>query len=306
MSMIIRLGTRASQLALKQSGLVAESLRNRGHAVEIVPLVSAGDLSTEPLAGLANQGIFVTSVREALLHHEIDVAVHSFKDVPTQPVSGITLGAVPAREDARDTFVSASESLEALPSGATVGTCSVRRAAWVGRKRPDIKVTPIRGNIDGRIDQMNSGNFDGIILAAAGLIRLGRADEIRQFIEIPDLVPAPAQGALAVECRSNDRDLLQVLSEIDHAPSRLAALLERSVLHEVDSSDNTAFGVHVSISTDSLHMIADISDHNGGKRLVVKESRHISGGIDVDNVISALRESVILEIQSHQRTLVSA
>ncbi|MDQ5975965.1 MAG: hydroxymethylbilane synthase, partial [Actinomycetota bacterium] len=196
----LRLGTRASALALAQSGHVADALRRLGVAVEVVPLSTPGDGESAPLAGRAHEGIFVSSVRDALIDGAIDLAVHSYKDVPTDPADGLVVAAVPEREDPRDTVVSRGPGLAALPAGAIVGTCSVRRAAWVHRVRPDLQVAPIRGNIDQRVALVRDGRYDATLLAAAGLNRLGCGAPAVEVIALTDLVPAPAQGALALEC----------------------------------------------------------------------------------------------------------
>ena len=303
MSGVIRLGTRSSTLALTQSGHVADSLRALGHEVELVPMLSPGDLTTTPLTGLAQEGIFVSAVREALLNNEIDIAVHSFKDVPTDVAEGIALGAVPQRVDPRDTFISKYASLAQLPAGARVGTCSARRAAWVARNRTDVQVVPIRGNIDNRIAAMHSGEFDAIILAAAGVIRLGRQGEIAEYIKATELVPAPAQGALAIECRADDETTLRALLPLNHEPSGQAALLERSIFHRIDATDGTAFGVLVTVADGDVRVFADISQADGSDRYVCEHVAAFADATELDIVTKNLEDVVVSELLQHRHEL---
>ena len=239
MTRVLRIGTRSSALALAQSTLTVELLARHGVAARLVPLSSPGDADSRPLPGRGTEGIFVSSVRDALLDGHVDVALHSFKDVPTAPMPGITVAAVPRRADPRDTVVSSVGPLAALPPGAHVGTCSVRRAAWVQRLRPDLVVVPIRGAIDARIDGVRAGEFDAIILAAAGIDRLGRSADIAEVIPSTSLVPAPAQGALALECRTGDASARLLLQRIDHAPTHLSAVAERAVLDAIDPTSSS-------------------------------------------------------------------
>ena len=304
MSGVIRLGTRSSALALTQSGHVADSLRALGHVVELVPMLSPGDLTTTPLTGLAQEGIFVSSVREALLKSEIDFAVHSFKDVPTDFADGITLGAVPERVDPRDTFISTYTSLGQLPAGARVGTCSVRRAAWVLRNRPDVQVVPIRGNIDNRIAAMQAGDFEAIILAAAGVIRIGRQSDIAEYIEATELVPAPAQGALAIECRTDDDHTQSVLGALDHEPSRQAALLERAIFHRIDATDSTAFGVLAQVTANEVRVLADLSQSDGTQRFMYEQTAAFSNAAEQIEVLKQLENLVVQGLEHHRSALV--
>jgi len=301
---VIRLGTRSSALALTQSGHVADSLRALGHVVELVPMLSPGDLTTTPLTGLAQEGIFVSSVREALLKSEIDFAVHSFKDVPTDFADDITLGAVPERVDPRDTFISNYTSLGQLPAGARVGTCSVRRAAWVLRNRPDVQVVPIRGNIDNRIAAMQAGDFEAIILAAAGVIRIGRQSDIAEYIEATELVPAPAQGALAIECRTDDDHTQSVLGALDHEPSRQAALLERAIFHRIDATDSTAFGVLAQVTANEVRVLADLSQSDGTQRFMYEQTAAFSNAAEQIEVLKQLENLVVQGLEHHRSALV--
>jgi len=274
---VLRLGTRSSALALAQSGHIVRALRARGATVELVPLTTPGDGETRPLNGRANEGIFVSSVRDALRHGAVDLAVHSFKDVPTGEVDGLVVGAVPTREDPRDAVI-ARVTLADLPAGAKVGTCSVRRAAWVHRIRPDVQVVSIRGNIDERIARVTAGEFDAIILAEAGLNRLGCATPGRFPVGVTDLVPAPAQGALAIECRASDEATRLLLHVLDDHTTRLAAVAERAVLAAIDPTDSTAVGAVATVAAGRLHLLTDISRPDGSGRVVLRAAGVVGRG----------------------------
>ena len=257
----LRLGTRGSQLARVQSGWIAENLRAlTGREVELILIRAEGDDTTMPFSAATRPGIFVSTLRDALLAGEVDFIVHSFKDLPSGLVEGITLAAVPEREDWRDVLVSASgASLAELPAGAVVGTSSPRRAARIRALRPDLVVEPIRGNVDTRLSKVAGGEFDATVLAAAGLNRLGRADAITQFFTSEEMLPAPAQGALAVECRTEDRELLMLLCELNSQEARFLAIAERAVLRGVNASCTTAIGAHATWEAGVLEVVAELS-----------------------------------------------
>ena len=288
MTRSIRIGTRMSALALTQSGHVAASLRDRGVSVELVPMLTPGDGTSTPLAGLSQQGIFVSTVRDALHHGTIDAAVHSFKDLPTAIEPGLIIAAVPPRVDARDTVITTDgRRLADLPEGSRLGTCSARRSAWARRTRPDLAVVPIRGNIDDRIARTHAGEFDAIVLAAAGVIRLGRTDVISEYLEVADLPPAPAQGALAIECRADDAGVRRLLAAIDHRPSHLAALAERLVLAALDPAEASALGAFAQEKGGRLMLLADCSAPDGRERITSRRSLPIY--IDSDLAAQAHR-----------------
>lgn len=257
-----KLGTRASALAITQSETVAQALvKLTGLYVELVKVTTPGDDTSLPFSSIPQPGVFVSSLREALMAGQVDLIVHSYKDLPSAPVAGLTVAAVPLREDARDVLVSRSgRSLQDLPSGAVVGTSSPRRAARVLHLRPDLVVKPIRGNVDSRITKVMQGEYDATVLAAAGLNRLGRLSEATQIFDIDDFIPAPAQGALAVECRSDDTELLSALEQLNDAPSRLLATTERAVLIAVGASCTTAIGALATWVNGNLTVAAELSD----------------------------------------------
>lgn len=232
--MTLRLGTRRSLLARTQSEHVAELLRAVGHAVDLVEIVTEGDVSTAPLSSLGGVGVFASALREALLDGRIDLAVHSLKDLPTAPVDGLTLAAVPPRHDPRDVLIGRDGlTLAELGDGARIGTGSPRRAAQLRALGLGLQIVDLRGNVESRMARVSDGELDGIVLARAGLSRIGRADEATEVFDPLQLLPAPGQGALAVECRSDDERLLGICAGLDDEPSRACVLAERAVLAQL-------------------------------------------------------------------------
>ena len=234
--MSLRLGTRGSALALAQSQNVADALRAAtGRDVELVEIVTAGDRSSAPVQRLGI-GVFVSALRDALTAKEIDFAVHSYKDLPTAPADGLRIAAVPPREDPRDALVSRDGvRLNQLPPGSVIGTGAVRRMAQINALGLQLSVTPIRGNVDTRLRKVTGGELDAVVLAYAGIARLGRAAEITEILDPMLMLPAPAQGALAVECRADDTDLIELLGALDHAPTRAAVTAERALLAALEA-----------------------------------------------------------------------
>lgn len=232
----MRLGTRRSLLALTQSGHVAAALRDLGVEVELVEIVTEGDVSTAPLDSLGGTGVFASALRQALLAGEIDLAVHSLKDLPTTPEPGLTLAAIPVREDPRDALVARDGlTLGELPAGARVGTGSPRRVAQLAALGMGIETVGIRGNVDTRIRAVTTGELDGVVLARAGLARLGRLAEITETLDPIQMLPAPGQGALAVECRLDDIELRGLLAPLDDADTRACVVAERSMLATLEA-----------------------------------------------------------------------
>ena len=233
----LRLGTRASALATSQSTWVADRLRAAGHEVELVLVQTEGDTNRASLSEIGGTGVFASALRDALLEGRIDLAVHSLKDLPTAPAPGLVVAAVPEREDVRDALVARDGlTLGELPAGATVGTGSARRAAQLRLARPELVVTDIRGNVGTRIDLVRHGELDAVVLAAAGLSRLGRLDEATELLDLATMLPAPGQGALAVECREDAHALRDLLHDtLEHAPTRTAVDAERAVLARLEA-----------------------------------------------------------------------
>jgi len=242
----LRLGTRRSTLAMTQSGHVAEMIRALGREVELVEIVSDGDRSQasgQALTGASSTGVFVSALRDALLAGEIDLAVHSLKDLPTYPHEGVTLVAIPHREDPRDVVVARDGlTLAELPAGSRVGTGAPRRVAQLHALGLGLEIGGLRGNVDTRIGRVRSGELDAVVLARAGIARIGRLDEVTEVLDPLQVLPAPGQGALAVECRTDDTELRALLGMLDHAPTRAAVTAERRVLNTLEGGCSAPIG----------------------------------------------------------------
>jgi hydroxymethylbilane synthase len=254
----IRVGTRASLLARTQSGLVADALQAAlGREVALVEVRTEGDRSTAPLASLGGAGVFVGALREALLRGEVDVAVHSLKDLPTADENGIVLAAVPSREDPRDVVVARDGlTLAELPEGARVGTGSLRRAAQLRALGMGLEIVGVRGNVDTRIGKVTSGEIDAVLLARAGLARIGRLDEVTEVLDPLQMLPAPGQGALAVECRSDDALAEGVRDAVDDPRTRAAVTAERVLLADLEAGCSAPVGA-----------LAEVADGDDGEEL---------------------------------------
>lgn len=243
MSTALRLGTRRSRLATTQSEWVADLLRARGHAVVIVPIVTEGDVNSAPLTQIGGTGVFASAIRQALHEERIDLAVHSLKDLPVAPEPGLVIAGIPPREDPRDALCARDElTLEALPPGARVGTGSPRRVAQLRTRRPDLDIVPLRGNVETRLAAVAEGRLDAILLAYAGLTRLGLRSHVTQVLDTDVMLPAPGQGALAVECRVDREDVVAVLGEIDDAATRHATTAERALLAALEAGCTAPIG----------------------------------------------------------------
>lgn len=240
----LRLGTRRSLLALTQSQWVGRQVSKLGgHPVELVGILTLGDTSGKAIASLSSTGVFVEPLREALLHGEVDLIVHSLKDLPAAPAAGLRLAAVPVREDPRDALVDrCNRRLLDLPPGTRIGTGSARRAVELRRLGLPVTVVPMRGNVDTRLRKLAAGEVDALVLAAAGLARIGRAEVITERIDPALMLPAPAQGALAVECRSDDDELIDLLAQVDDAATRTAVEAERAFLAGLDAGCTAPVG----------------------------------------------------------------
>ena len=240
---MIRLGTRRSALATAQSTLMADALRNLGHEVELVHIVTTGDVDRAPLAQIGGTGIFVSALRDALLADEIDIAVHSLKDLPTGPVDGLAIGAIPVREDPRDVLVARDGlTLGELQVGAVIGTGSPRRVAQLEALGLGLECTGIRGNVDTRIAMVASGKLDAVVLARAGLSRLGRLAEVTETLDPIQVLPAPGQGALGIECRADDTEVLAALAPLEDPATRAAVTAERQLLATLEAGCTAPVG----------------------------------------------------------------
>jgi hydroxymethylbilane synthase len=233
----LRLGTRASRLAHTQSQAVADAITAAsGTPVELVHISTEGDRSADAIAQLGGTGVFVAAIRQALLEGTVDVAVHSYKDLPTAPEPGLVVAAVPAREDPRDALVARDGlTLGELPAGARVGTGAPRRVAQLRALGLGLEVVPIRGNVDTRMARVAPGDLDAVVLARAGLTRLGRLDAVTETLDPLQVLPAPAQGALAVECRGDDVPTRDLLAGLDDAAARACVLAERTTLAALEA-----------------------------------------------------------------------
>ncbi len=287
----IRLGTRASLLATTQSGLVARRLEElTGRPVELVHIRTDGDVLTGSLATLGGTGVFVAALREALLDGRCDVAVHSLKDLPTAPVDGLTF-VTPEREDPRDALCARDGlTLDTLPHGARVGTGSPRRAAQVRAARPDLDVVDIRGNVDTRLKRAlgPDADLDAVVLACSGLARLGRTDAVTQALDPALVLPAPGQGALAVEARTadvtGDGPLAAAFAALDHRPTRLSVVAERAVLARLEAGCAAPVGALAGLADGRLTLRSVVAAVDGSGRLERSADTAID---DADDAASA-------------------
>jgi hydroxymethylbilane synthase len=266
----LRLGTRRSALAKAQSRIVGQALTAAtGRPVELVEVTTDGDTSTAPLTELGGSGVFVTALRAALLAGDVDIAVHSLKDLPVEPAEGIVLAAVPERADARDALVAGhGRTLATLPPGAHVGTGSPRRAVQLAAVRADLAVVDVRGNVDTRIGFVSAGRLDAVVLAYAGLVRLGRTADATEVLEYDVMLPAPGQGALAVECRAGDGTAAEALAGLDHAATRTAVTAERALLAGLEAGCSAPVGAFADVRGSELYLNAVVGDVNGGVQRV--------------------------------------
>jgi hydroxymethylbilane synthase len=239
---LIRIGTRGSLLATTQAGTIRDALIKRGHNAELVIISTAGDTSDAPIAEIG-VGVFTAALREAIADGRVDVAVHSYKDLPTAPDPRLVIAAIPPREDSRDALVARDGLvLGELPAGSVIGTSSVRRAAQLRALGLGLEIRPLRGNLDTRLSRVSSGDLDAVVVARAGLIRIGRLDVVTESLEPVQMLPAPAQGALAVECRAGDTGLVNLLAELDDADTRAAVTAERVLLAELEAGCSAPVG----------------------------------------------------------------
>ncbi len=280
---IIRIGTRASKLALAQ----AEEIKQRLLAayegeiapqrIVLVPMTTTGDVRMEPtLADIGGKGLFTKEIEEALLRREIDLAVHSLKDMPTFLPDGLMIAATPERQDPRDAFVSQKHaSFEMLPGGAVVGTSSPRRVALLKYRRPDLNVVPLRGNVNTRLEKLGRGEMDATLLAVAGLTRLGLQDAITQPLDIGLFPPAAGQGALCIECRADDETMQDFVDPVNDLQTDIAVTAERALLARLDGSCRTPIAAHAFIRDSLLTLVGMLLSLDGTQA----HSVHYEGSI---------------------------
>jgi hydroxymethylbilane synthase len=262
----IRLGTRGSALALWQANWTKRELENRwpGLRVDLVPIKTTGDKILDvPLANIGGKGLFTKEIDEALLDGRIDLAVHSMKDVPFQLPDGIEFGAVPEREDARDAFISNGAKIQELKSDATIGTSSLRRQVQLRHRFPSLNLVTLRGNVDTRLRKLDAGEFHGIILAIAGLKRLGHGGRVTQILDDDIMLSAAGQGALGIVCRTSDDPSRQLLQLLDHLPTRIAVTAERGLLRALGGSCQVPIAGKATLAGDTLTIKGLVADLAG-------------------------------------------
>jgi hydroxymethylbilane synthase len=267
----LRIGTRGSPLALWQANYVADRLRllSASRPVELVEIQTAGDVVRDrPLSQIGGDGLFTKEIQRALLAGAVDVAVHSLKDLPTAPVEGLTLAAVPPRGPSGDVFVSRRHArFDALPAGATVATSSLRRRAQALHRRPDLNVVSVRGNVETRLRKLDEQGLDAIILALAGLERLGLANHITELLDPAWMLPAVGQGALGLECRANDAATRSLLEALNDGPTRQAVLAERALLRGLGGGCLVPIGAAAAVHGDVLTLRAAVLSPDGARRV---------------------------------------
>lgn len=269
----VRLGTRGSKLAIIQSQLVAARLRQAGYEVELVPIVTEGD--TRPIDMSPGEGVFVAAIARSLLDGSIDIGVHSAKDIPLEEEPDLVVAAYPERADARDALLTrpGGKSLRTLDQGASVGTDSPRRTGFLRAARPDLRVVPLHGNVDTRLQRLDEGVVDAIVIAAAGVDRLDQGARIDERLDPEVVAPAPGQGALAVQARRSDAELLAALSEVDDAAVRFAVEVEREVLRATGGTCRAPVGAVATASMGTFGLlVAGVNSDGSGKRV-----EHVGG-----------------------------
>jgi len=274
MRTLLRIGTRASLLAVTQSTWVKNQIEQAhpGTRVELVKITTKGDRILDvPLAKVGGKGLFVKEIEDALLAGEVDLAVHSMKDVPTELPQRLHIGIIPLRETPKDAFLSVQyASIEALPVGATVGTSSLRRKSQLAALRPDLNIIDLRGNIDTRLRKLDEGLFDAIILAGAGLHRLGLEKRITTLLDPEQMLPAISQGALGIELRRDDAELFAGLQFLHHPATAIAVAAERAFLLRLEGGCQVPIGAHASLSNDTITLTGLIAAVDG--RRILKET----------------------------------
>ena len=265
---VLKLGTRGSALALWQSNWVASQLRELGFAVEMVEISTQGDVRSGPIGAIGSQGVFTKEIQRALLDEEVDFAVHSLKDLPTEEIAGLCLTCVPPRERVGDVLVSNTiSSFDGMAEGAVVGTGSMRRKAQLLNQRPDLQVKDIRGNVDTRLQKLDDGKYDAIILAESGLKRLGLVERINHVIDRAVMIPAVGQGALGLECRTQDSEVREILAHLNDSESFISVTAERAMLRALRAGCLAPVGAFAEIVEERLQLQGVVLSGTGDQRV---------------------------------------
>jgi hydroxymethylbilane synthase len=290
----IRLGTRGSELARIQANETADALRAQGLEAELVIITTTGDRDQQSsLLTIGGQGVFVHELESALSEKRIDIAVHSAKDVPTELASGTRLCAFLPRADVRDALISRhGERLEDLAEGATVGSSSRRRIAQLKALRPDLKIAELRGNVDTRLGKLHDGGYDAIVLAAAGMTRLGRGAEVSEFLTIERMLPAPGQGAIVLQARADDPSTVAAAASINHESTEVAVRAERALLEALGAGCTLPVGALAHRSADALTLLARVLD-DAGERSLTRQRR--GDAADPEGLGHALGEELMMQ-----------
>jgi hydroxymethylbilane synthase len=287
LSIKLRLGTRASPLARWQAEWVASQLASRGVEVELVPITTQGDVKTGPLGQIGGQGLFTKEIQRALLEGKIDLAVHSCKDLPTATIEALVIAAVPERESTADVLVSdKADCIESLPSAARVGTGSLRRKAQLLHLRSDLLVEDIRGNVETRLKKLDDDQFDAIVLAEAGLKRLGLTGRSVHAISYSAMLPAVGQGALAIEARADDAVTRRSVMPLDHFESRQCVLAERMLLSELRAGCLAPVGAFGRVEDRRLFLDAVVLGPDGKRRLIANSSSELADAIKLGQQVA--------------------
>jgi len=300
---LLRIGSRGSKLALWQAEHISSLLRAMGHEVTIEKIVTTGDRITDaPFARVGTKGMFLKEIEEALIEKRIDLAVHSLKDVPTDMPHGLMIAAIPQREDARDAFLSLHHaSVTQLPKGAKVGTSSLRRQAQLRAMRPDLNVQELRGNVDTRIRKLEAGEYDAILLAAAGVNRLRLTKHVKEWMALDVICPAPGQGALAIEVRADDEHTKAIIQQLDHAPTHAAVECERAALQKLGGGCHLPVGAHAIHQNGELNLQVVVARPDGKQVLRMQRTGAIPQKLGMDlaeAILKAGAAEILAELES--------
>jgi len=299
-----KLGTRGSRLSLSQTNWVLDELKktNSSLSFEIEKITTRGDTDTRPLFTMEQKGIFEKEIDRAVSEKRVDFAVHSMKDVPSTLDSSLTIACVPKRESVNDVLITNDGfTLDSIPSGSTIGSSSLRRAVQISRKRPDLNVKPIRGNIETRINKVTEKKIDGIVLAKAGISRL-RVEVKHSILSKDEFLPSPGQGALAIICRSDDSKTIEMLKKIEDKNSRIEIEAERSLSEHIDSGCRFPVGAYASVKSDSLILKVGVYSMDGKKSILIEENGTIDNPSELGKKIgNKLKSQGVSEIASNWR-----